>query len=172
MEEKNLDGFAKKENKNIEQDEQKNESFDFGFSKGPKISIPKSTKLRKDLKMNPQSIRTAENNMIDKAPRAHEKIDISKMPSMRIYESTAAALEKLSEQINGAGPKRVQWKDIVEVAIAKVNLSDLKKLREEKLTATDRFEEMFRGFKQKSPNSSREQFLSELMKSVDAKNFQ
>lgn len=122
--------------------------------------------------MNLQSIKPGEANISSKTQRTPDKIDTSKMPSMRIYESTAAALEKLSEQINGTGPKRVQWKDIVEVAIAKVNPSDLKKLREEKLTATDRFEEMFRAFKLKHPDSSREQFLSDLMKSVDPKSFQ
>jgi hypothetical protein len=122
--------------------------------------------------MNVQNVKPTETNTNQRARNNTDRVDSTKMPSMRIYESTASILEKLSEQINGSGPKRVQWKDIVEVAVTKVNINDLKKLREEKLTATDRFEEMFRSFKLKNPDSSREQFLSALMKSVDSKSFQ
>ncbi len=122
--------------------------------------------------MNAPNLKQAETIPMNKSKTSMEKVDTSKMPTMRIYESTAATLEKLSLQVNGTGPKRVQWKDIVEVAVTKVHPNDLKKLREEKLTATDRFEEMFRAFKQKNTEASREQFLSELMKSVDPKNFQ
>lgn len=122
--------------------------------------------------MSAPNLKQAETMPMNKSKTSMDKVDTSKMPTMRIYESTAATLEKLSMQVNGMGPKRVQWKDIVEVAVAKVHPNDLKKLREEKLTATDRFEEMFRAFKQKNTEASREQFLSELMKSVDPKNFQ
>ncbi len=123
--------------------------------------------------MNAPNLKPAETILMSKSKSSTmDKVDTSKMPTMRIYESTAATLEKLSVQINGTGPKRVQWKDIVEVAVTKVSPSDLKKLREEKLTATDRFEEMFRAFKLKNAEASREQFLSELMKNVDPKNFQ
>jgi hypothetical protein len=122
--------------------------------------------------MNVQNLKPTETNTNQRTRSAADRVDTTKMPSMRIYESTASILEKLSEQINGSGPKRVQWKDIVEVAVTKVNINDLKRLREEKLTATDRFEEMFRSFKLKNPDSSREQFLSALMKSVDSKSFQ
>jgi hypothetical protein len=104
--------------------------------------------------MNVQNLKPTETNTNQRTRSATDRVDTTKMPSMRIYESTASILEKLSEQINGSGPKRVQWKDIVEVAVTKVNINDLKKLREEKLTATDRFEEMFRSFKLKNPDSS------------------
>lgn len=86
--------------------------------------------------------------------------------SVKLYESTLSALEKLSEQINGSGPKRVQSRDIVEVAVQKVTMADLKKIREQNLTATDRFEEMFETFKVKNPKASREMFLEDLMKNI------
>lgn len=121
--------------------------------------------------MNTQPLKPITSTNVPKIKSDKNKIETSKMPTMRIYESTAAILGKLSTQINGDGPKRVQWKDIVEVAVTKVNLSDLKTLREEKLTATDRFEDLYRQFKLKTPDSSREQFLSTLMKNVDPKSF-
>ncbi len=122
--------------------------------------------------MNTQLTKPIEQVSNLKTKNANKAEEAGKFQTMRIYDSTAATLEKLSDQINAGGPKRVQWKDIVEVAVTKVNPSDLKKLREEKLTATDRFEDMFKTFKSKHPDSSRESFLSELMKNVDPKTFQ
>ncbi len=89
--------------------------------------------------------------------------------SMSIYTATGEKLEKLSEQINSGGRKRVQWKDIVDMAISKITMDDLKKLKEEKLTASDRIEEMFKKFKAANPGADRDTFLSELLKSVDPK---
>ncbi len=88
--------------------------------------------------------------------------------SIKLYESTLSALEKLSEQINGSGPKRVQFRDMLEVAVQKISMTDLKKIREQKLTATDRFEEMFESFKVKNPKAGREMFLEDLMKNISA----
>jgi len=122
--------------------------------------------------MNIQATKPIESNLSNKVKSSANKDDAAKFPTMRIYESTATALEKLSDQINGTGPKRVQWKDIVEIAVSKIAINDLKKLREEKLTASDRFEEMFRAFKVKNPDASRDEFLSKLMTNVDLKNFQ
>lgn len=122
--------------------------------------------------MNMQATKPIETSLNNKMKNSINKDDTTKFPTMRIYESTATTLEKLSDQINGTGPKRVQWKDIVEVAVSKISINDLKKLREEKLTASDRFEEMFRAFKVKNPDASRDEFLSRLMTNVDLKNFQ
>lgn len=90
----------------------------------------------------------------------------------KIYESTADLLETLSSEINGAGPRRVQWKDIIEVAVSKVTKSDLEKIRQKKLTATDRFDELYQVFKLKNPSGSREMFLDQLMKNLNAKEFE
>jgi len=95
----------------------------------------------------------------------------SEFRTMKIYDATAVTLEKLSAQINGSGPKRVQWKDIVKCAVQKVTMSDLKNLREQKLTASDRFDEMFETFRSKNPKANRELFLEQLMRNVNPKVF-
>ena len=90
----------------------------------------------------------------------------------KIHESTAQVLETLSSQINGSGPKRVQWKDIIDVAVTKVTKSDLEKIRQKKLTASDRFEEMYQSFKLKNPSGSREEFLDQLMRNINTTHFE
>lgn len=91
---------------------------------------------------------------------------------VKIYEATSDAIENLIVRANGGGPKRVQVRDIVEFAISKVSESDLKKIREKKLTASDRFEEMFQTYKTDHPAGSRESFYEELMKKISSKDLE
>ncbi len=86
--------------------------------------------------------------------------------TIKILEATALQLEKLSEQVNGSGPKRVQWKDMVNLAVTKITKGDLDKLRQEKMTSSDRFEEMCKSYLEKNPGSSRDDFLEAMLKNA------
>ena len=92
--------------------------------------------------------------------------ETSLFKTIKIYERSAETLETLSSIANGSGPKRVQWKDLIDFALSKVTPNDLKKLREEKLTASDRFEEMYQRFLKENPKGSRESFLSHILETI------
>lgn len=82
---------------------------------------------------------------------------------VRLPMETYRKIEHWVASANSVGPKRVKAKDIVRVAVEKLNQQDLEKIREELLTAQDRFEMRFADFLKDNPTGTKDDFLNHLL---------
>lgn len=84
--------------------------------------------------------------------------------NIKISSNTYTDLKNLADEANGSGPRRVQVRDLVELAVKKINKSEVENLRKEKATTQDRFNALLEDFKQKNPDANADDLLEKLMK--------
>ena len=108
--------------------------------------------------------------------KPHAKDRSSGLRGNRTEKSVAAAstvklpndiyqkLLQLLTEANGDGPKRVQPKDLIDLALRKVDASDLTRLRSSKATVRDHFHERLKAFQAGDPQKTEEMFLAHLLK--------
>lgn len=83
--------------------------------------------------------------------------------AVRIYKKTTHKIEALIEESKKLGPSRIQARDLIRLAITKIETADLEKLREETATTEDRFQEKLKEFQKNKPNATREDFMEHLL---------
>lgn len=87
--------------------------------------------------------------------------------AIRIFKRSISKIETLVESSKKFGPSRIQARDLIHLAITKINDDDLKKLREETATTEDRFQAQLEAFQKTKPNATREEFLEHLLKKAN-----